>query len=135
MTKLSKAQGEALKQHSADMQTAREALEKAVNEYNAAIDAAWKRVEDACTAYNEKLTAAKEFIESVETEIGEYIDERSDTWRATDKGSAYDAWKEQYSDAAYEMNEVDFSRPDELSLDDYVDVAELIGNVEDSPSV
>jgi len=95
-------------------------LTQAIEEFTLAVEAAWDAVETAQDHLNEAINDANEWRHAIAAEIGEYIDERSDKWRESDKGSAYELWREQYEG---EFNEVNIDKPElpDPDLDEFAE--------------
>lgn len=105
------------------------ALETAIDAFNAAVDKAWDDVEKAQTEYNQLIYDANQWQLQIVESIQEFIDDHSEKWQEGDKGQSYVAWKEEF-DA--EFSGVDLEKPDELTISDVEDVAELMGNRNES---
>lgn len=95
-------------------------LTQAIEEFTLAVETAWGAVEVAQDQLNEAIHDANEWRHAIAAEIGEYIDERSDKWRESDKGSAYELWRERYEG---EFNEVEIDKPElpDPDLDEFAE--------------
>lgn len=70
-------------------------------------------------AYNEKVQELTDLLEEVVSQQDDYLSERTDNWMESDKGSAYQEWRDQWSDMKdnfENLEEPDF--PNEEQLDE-----------------
>jgi hypothetical protein len=97
------------------LRSRRRDLDEAIAKFNDAALDAWGKVDGCREAYNEAIGDANSWKAEVAGDIQEFIDGRSDKWRESDKGSAYEAWREAYED---ETESVEIDQPEDLSLDE-----------------
>src|SRR5262249_22751382 len=96
------------------LHTAYEALEQAVDTYNEAMAAQWDTVESAVNAYNEVVEDANGWKEEVASEMQGYIEDRSEKWQEGERGQAYMAWQQEFSD--HDLEAIDLDQPEPLAL-------------------
>jgi hypothetical protein len=92
-----------------------EELEEAVFAFNEMLVKYWDAVEVAQDAYNASIADANEWRGEIAGEIEAYMDERSEKWRASDRGQAYSAW---YDAFASELEAVELTMPDGVELEE-----------------
>lgn len=89
----------------------KDALAEAIEKANEKINEANTLLDEAFGEMNEVIGEANEIREEIVSEIENYMDERSDNWRESDRGSAYDSWKDQWSE---EIEEKEYTQPDTI---------------------
>jgi chromosome segregation ATPase len=96
-----------------------EAYNEAVEEVNRAHDAyddAVRELNEKIAAVNEKIEGMVAFAQDIASEIEGYMDERSDTWRESDKGRAYEDWLQEWQCVEGDLPEVDTVETTDLDL-------------------
>jgi hypothetical protein len=129
MTKLDKAAIAERDAVCSQLRDASEALEKALETFNTTLDEAWGAVESALSAYNEVVSDANAWREDIAADMQSYFDERSEKWQQSEKGTGYEAWKQQYDE---ELQTVELEKPDPLELD-IEDAAEYLEQLPETP--
>jgi len=86
------------------------ALDTAVDAFNVQMDEKWESVVEAQDAYNDAVSDAKEWLEQHATDMEEYRDERSDRWRDSAPGLAYQAWIDAFRGVELEESELEIPR-------------------------
>lgn len=114
MKKLSKAQSTQLDTIADALVERYDALDTAIGAYNAAMEEAWTAVDEALGAYNETLSEARELRGDIVDQIQNHIDDKSEKWQDSDKGQAYESWRQQWEQI--DLEEVEIDKPDELEL-------------------
>ena len=103
MKRLSKEQ---LKKHadlSAELHDAHEELDGAIKQFNETVATAYAKLETFVETFNSKVADANAFIEEVHSEQESYADDKSDRWRESDAGAAYDDWMSEWDQAVDEV--------------------------------
>jgi hypothetical protein len=111
MKKLSKAQVAEKQQHVTKLREMQGALEKAVADYNARLDELKGPVEQALHNLNAQIALVNEWVYGLSGEMNEHFDTKSDRWQESDRGQAYNNWKE---DSSAELDEVEINFPDPM---------------------
>lgn len=114
--KLTKTESKTRENLVAELEIAASALNSAVEAYNEAVKAAWEELAPAIEAYNEKVGEAREFAEGIAERAQEEIDGKSDAWRDGDRGTAAQAWQEEW--AGVDLSDVEIDEPEELEAPD-----------------
>jgi hypothetical protein len=83
-------------------------ISDAIAEYNTLVEDKKGNIDLAIEELNSAISEANGFAENIASEIQAYIDERSEKWQDSDRGSAYNDWCSAYQDLVL----------DEASLDD-----------------
>lgn len=73
---------------------ANDALDKALGELNAVI-----------VSYNETIEEINECRSDIQSKISDYIEDRSDAWRDSDRGSEYQEWSDEWAEELTTMDE------------------------------
>lgn len=79
---------------------------------------------EAISSYNEVVEEANGFRDDIANEIRSYIDERSESWQASDRAMDYDEWQSQWSEELEWM---------EIILVDESDAATALEELPDAP--
>jgi hypothetical protein len=96
------------------LRTQYEALEEAVDAFNAAMEAQWEGVANALEAYNSTVEQANEWLSMVSSEIEAYMSDRSEKWQDSERGQAYEQWKNEFESNDLEAVELDMPAALEL---------------------
>jgi len=121
MQKLSKAQIKERDDLSAKLSEAGDVLNAAITKYNEAIKAAYEDVEKAMSEFNTAVIEARDFVEQVHSDIENYYDDKSEKWQESERGQNYSSWRDAWSEAISELNEVEYSEPDSFDEADIPD--------------
>lgn len=89
MRALTKAEGKDVDEMAARLADAKEDVERAVDAVNAEVG----RANDAIRVYNEVLNDARELAGDIVARMDDYAGGRSDKWRDSDAGRAFEDWK------------------------------------------
>lgn len=132
MRALSLAETEALEQLQNALEEKKLEIEGALGDL--AVHCAAKYGEDIqplVAQYNQLIDKTNAFIEGVRERIDEYMAERSDAWRESEKGEAYERWYESWDESCEELT------VDEPNVDEDVDdsAIELLRELPHEPSV
>lgn len=111
-------------------------------------------VEDAINTYNEKVAAlfaelitsnveklntviseARDFVDALKSDAQDHYDEKSEGWQEGEKGQSYQEWIGEMESVVDMLEDVAVTEPDELTMDDVVEMdREVMSNVPDEPS-
>lgn len=123
MKKLARSRQNEMSRIQERLREAAAGLEEAVGTANEAISQAHRSLVEAADAYNEAVEEAEAFRDDVVSEMEGYADERSEKWRDSDRGQAYESWMNQWRELGFDKAEFDepadfwvptFGIPDEL---------------------
>ena len=114
MNKLSKEQLTARDTLCEALRTSHAALTEALEAFNNVMDQAWPGAEEALADYNHLVAQANAWLGEIAGEMQEYMDERSEKWQESERGQAYDGWRQEFED---ELEEIELERPKELTLE------------------
>lgn len=85
----------------------RELRGKIEDQFRVLNEETFRPINDLIAKYNETLEEARGFLEDLSSVMSDYYDARSDKWRDSDAGTAYQSWMSAYADFdAEEMEEV-----------------------------
>lgn len=96
-------------------------LQAAVNAYNEKCEAEFNAVKEAINDYQAVVGEARSFAEEVAGDIGSYMEEKSEKWLESDRGSAYQQWQSEWENI--ELEDVDIDEPTPV----YCDIDEMAG--------
>jgi hypothetical protein len=99
------------------------ALDMAVDKFNTAMAEAWEGVEEALTAHNEAITDANSLKAEITEEMQDYYDDRTEKWQESDKGQAFQSWKETWEE---EFSEAELEKPEDLDISQLEDYGEIL---------
>lgn len=100
-------------------------LEDSIEAYNLVATEEWDKVRSALEAYNEAISEANQWRSDIESQIQDYISEKSEKWQGSDKGQAVDSWRSAFEE---EFEEAQIEMPDDLECD-CQDVAESLEQI------
>lgn len=92
---------EAVAAVAASQEAAREAIEKATNEVNEKID-----------ELNAVIANADELRDQISSAIDDHIAEKSDAWQEGERGQAFAAWRDQWSETLSEIEHIEVEVPE-----------------------
>src|SRR5262249_9050748 len=98
------------------------ALQAAVERFNDGQREAWEPVVHAQSVVNTKIEEATQWRTDIAAEMDEYLTERSEKWQESERGQAYQAWRDEYEEEmdAIELDEppdIELEEPDEVTLE------------------
>jgi hypothetical protein len=111
-----------------DIRAKAEALDAAIRAYNEGLEMLAEGLTNAAEAYNESLSDVREFVSGIAEDGRAEFDEKSERWRAGEKGQEADSWVQAWE--AVEIEDFEFETPEPI---DEIDPSELGGTLEDLP--
>lgn len=90
---------------------AKEAVEEKFKEYEAFVES----INEEIRAFNEVVEEMQGWTEDIANEIQEYVDERSDNWRDSDKGQAIGDWLTEWQN--FSIDTIDELRAEDVAPD------------------
>lgn len=126
-----------------------EALKEAEGTVNELIEAANRKIEDANEAINDangalsdlnnaidtlnaKIAEAETWGSEISSEIGDYMDERSDKWQESEKADNYRSWKEPFESLTTDSIEHIEDFPEIEKLEEITSGSDLVAELEDT---
>lgn len=102
-----------------EIEEAGEQLEKAIDD-----------LQSKASRWNELMEKARELCQEVHDKAEEYIDEKSDKWRESDRGNACEDFKCEWEGQDENFSDYDFDAEDRP---DYNEIAETLRNLPEEP--
>jgi len=90
-------------------------LETAVDEYNDKTEDLQGEVGTALATYNESLEAFRSFVNGIAEDRRDEFDDKSDSWKEGDNGSAAEDWISTWENAELDAGTIEF--PDDLKIE------------------
>jgi hypothetical protein len=107
----------------------RDSVNAALNEFNRHLEDQWLGVETEIQNYNELVQSAQGFIEEVQGDQEAYADQRSETWKESGSGQAYESWQSEWG---LSIEECGLVAPEKVEMES-LDGAEVLQALPDSP--
>ena len=120
--KLTKDEEAKLEELKSDLNLAYIQLEGTVSTYNEAEKALRDPVQGALNFYNERLSNLLTFVENVAEEKRAEFDDKSDSWKEGDNGSAVDEWISTWENVDLDDVSIEFPSDDlQIEFDNHAD--------------
>ena len=107
-------------------------LESVLDEFNSARLSAWSSIEAAQNAYNDELEFAREWLALRMEEIEDFVQGKSEKWAEGERAASVEAFKSEFE--SVDLEEIQIPQPDDLTLDEFADHADLLEQLPDSPA-
>ncbi len=114
------------------VEEAKQHLTDKLEEYNTEVKRLFQGPSDACDELNMAIADVRQWAEDLHAETRDYFDNRSEEWQESKAGEAYSDWSSEFDDAASRVDDVELEQPEELSLQDEVDVS-FVEDIEECP--
>jgi hypothetical protein len=115
MQKLTKEQVARKRELVDQLSGAAQDLQAAIATYNEKCAAEFSAVREAIDDYQAVVDEAQGFVEEVASDIGSYMDEKSEKWLESDRGQSYEQWKSEWENV--EIPTVDIDEPEAIECD------------------
>ena len=127
--KLDKAQRAELEKFRKSLRESEDAVTDAVAEYERRCESAREELIPVLEKHNELLAEVKEFASNVAAVVRDAIDERSEKWQESDKGTAAEEFQSSWE--GYDPDE--YSIPDEVLVEEIDSSADALDELQEEP--
>lgn len=115
------------------LRSAESDLESAIERFNEQMREEFALVSAAVTEYNEAVEMAKDLRDRISEAITDYMADRSDRWHESERGSAYETWRDALDGIA--LDPIEIPQPDEIEAPDDKASESLESDWQDEPEI
>ncbi len=98
-------------------------LSDVATRYNETVQKAWEEFQEALYFYHEHLDDVKAWVEEYAATLAEEYGSRSERWRESDKGQAFQAFVEEWS--TFHLDEIESDEPEMIDIEGELHAEEL----------